>query len=140
MNDSLYKTSSLAVMLLWCLTNTGYAAPPIEPNEALLVNEEINSIAGLYFREYSLNQNGMIDYKTARQIILSTHNEYGNSVVHTKEHPLFYWHDHNHDGQMDMWVDQKVEGCACDVIPYEATYQEHQAREALGVKREAKGH
>jgi len=115
---------TISMILALTLTSIGHASPPLEPDETLLVNEEINSVAGLYFREYSLRQNGVVDYKTARQIILSEHNELGNSVVHTKEHPLFYWYDSNQDGKMEMWVDQKVEGCWCNVVPYQATYQE----------------
>ncbi len=118
------KLFAILMALLWNVNGSiAVAFPPMEPEESSLVNEEINSIAGLYFREYSLQNNGVIDYKTARQIITSAHNEYGNSVVHTNEYPLFYWYDGNQDGQMEMWVDQKVDGCACDVIPYEATYQ-----------------
>ncbi|MDR4500340.1 MAG: hypothetical protein MRJ96_02645 [Nitrospirales bacterium] len=101
-----------------------WAFPPIDPDETLLIHEDVNIIAGLYFREYSLKGNGLIDYKTARQIIISEHSAYGNTVVYTKEHPLFYWHDRNGDGRMEMWVDQKVEGCACDIVPYETTYPE----------------
>ncbi|GJL50273.1 MAG: hypothetical protein NPIRA01_15000 [Nitrospirales bacterium] len=124
---SVRKVSSLIVplFLLWSLTAIASAAPPIEPEDEYLVNEEVNSIAGLYFREYSLMQNGVIDYKTARQIIVSEYNEFWNTVVHTKEHPLFYWYDENQDGHMYMWVDQKVEGCSCDIILYEATYSEN---------------
>jgi len=111
-------------LLLWGLVSLVQAAPPPEPKEHYLVNEDVNSIAGLYFREYSLKRNGVIDFKTARQIIVSEYNEYWNTVVHTKEHPLLYWYDSNQDGEMEMWVDQKVEGCACDMILYETTYSE----------------
>ena len=93
------------------------ALPP-EPSEAYLVNEDVNIITGLYTREYSLAQDGIVDYKTARQIILSEYNEHWNSVVETKEFPLFYWHDANHSGQWKMYVDRQVEGCSCDIVPY----------------------
>ncbi|GJL63011.1 MAG: hypothetical protein NPIRA04_16650 [Nitrospirales bacterium] len=115
----------MPLVFLWNLTNIVYAAPPLEPEDEYLVNEEVNNIVGLYFREYSLKKNGVVDYKTARQIIVSEYNEFWNTVVHTKEHPLFYWYDRNQDGQTDMWVDQKVEGCSCDIILYEATYSEN---------------
>ena len=72
-----------------------------------------------HIREYSLSGDGTVDYKTARQIILSYYNEYWNSVVETKEFPLFYWHDANHDGDFEMWVDRQVEGCPCDIHRYE---------------------
>ena len=92
---------------------------PQEPSDDYLVNEDVNIITGLYIREYSLERNGVIDYKTARQILVSEYNEYWNSVVHTMEFPLFYWHDAHHNGQFEMWVDQKVEGCPCDIVPYQ---------------------
>ena len=90
-----------------------------EPNDEFLVNEDINIITGLYTREYALQGNGVVDYRTARQIVLSEYNEYWNSVVHTMEFPLFYWVDGDHDGQFDMWVDQKVDGMVCDIVPYQ---------------------
>jgi len=89
-----------------------------EPTEEYLVNEDINIITGLYTREYALQQDGVVDYKTARQIVRSEYNEYWNSVVYTLEFPLFYWADADHDGQFDMWVDQQVEGVPCDIVPY----------------------
>lgn len=98
--------------------------PPLEPSEEYLVHEDVNIITGLYTREYSLTATGVVDYKTARQIVLSEYNEYWNSVVETKQFPLFYWHDANHDGSFEMWVDEKVEGCLCDIHPYEPL-QEH---------------
>lgn len=92
---------------------------PLEPTDKYLVNEDVNMITGLYTRECSHDRNGIVDYKTARQIIISEYNEYWNSVVQTKEFPLFYWYDAQHHGQFAMWVDQKVEGCRCDIIPYQ---------------------
>lgn len=97
--------------------------PPKEPVEAYLINEDVNIITGLYPREYSLNGNGVVDYMIARQIILSEYNEYWNSVVETREYPLFYWYDENGDGEFEMWVDQKVEGCPCDIYPYQTGSQ-----------------
>lgn len=93
--------------------------PPQEPSENYLVHEDVNIMTGLYTREYSLTGTGIVDYKTARQIIISEYNEYWNSVVETKEFSLFYWHDANHDGTFEMWVDQKVEGCLCDIRSYQ---------------------
>ena len=94
--------------------------PPPEPEEAYLVDEDVNIVTGLYTREYSLRQDGVVDYKTARQIIISEYNKYWNSVVETKEFPLLYWHDAKRDGNWTMYVDQQVEGCACDIVPYES--------------------
>ena len=100
------------------------AMPPLEPEEAYLVDEDINIVNGLYTREYSLHQDGVVDYKTARQIIISEYNEYWNSVVETKEFPLFYWHDAKRDGNWTMYVDQHVEGCTCDIVPYQVKTEE----------------
>ncbi len=103
--------------------------PPPEPEEAYLVDEDVNIITGLYTREYSLNQDGVVDYKTARQIIISEYNEHWNSVVETKEFPLFYWHDANRDGTWKMYVDQQVEGCSCDIVPYQVKTEDTIAHE-----------
>ncbi|MEE8291067.1 MAG: hypothetical protein V3R80_06265 [Candidatus Tectomicrobia bacterium] len=91
---------------------------PQEPGDEYLINEDVNIITGFYIREYSLGRNGVADYRTARQIVLSEYNEYWNTVVQTEEFPLFYWHDANEDGQFEMWIDRKVEGCLCDIVPY----------------------
>ena len=103
--------------------------PPSEPDEAYLVDEDVNIITGLYTREYSLRQDGVIDYKTARQIIISEYNEHWNSVVETKEFPLFYWHDEKRNGEWAMYVDQQVEGCTCDIVPYQVKTEEQIAHE-----------
>ena len=90
--------------------------PRQEPGEHFMVSEDVNIVTGLYTRAYSLRQNGVVDYKTARQIIISEYNEYWNTVVHTKAFPLLYWEDDDQDGQFDMWVDQHGEGAP--VISY----------------------
>ncbi len=91
---------------------------PQEPGDEYLINEDVNIITGFYIREYSLGRNGVADYRSAMQIVLSEYNEYWNTVVQTEEFPLFYWHDANEDGQFEMWIDRKVEGCLCDIVPY----------------------
>ena len=101
------------------------APPPHEPDEAFLISEDVNIITGFYIRTYSLHDDGIVDYKTARQIILSEYNEYWNSVVETKENPLFYWHDPDHDGTFAMWIDREGNGCLCDMVPYTATYEDN---------------
>ena len=92
---------------------------PSEPDEKYLLHEDVNIITGLYTREYSLYNDGIVDFKTARQIIISEYNEFWDSVVETREHPLFYWYDANRDGHFDMWIDQKGKGCSCDIKPYD---------------------
>jgi hypothetical protein len=112
----------IVVMLLSLMTGgTGMAGDiPKEPGEDNLVNEDVNIITGLYVREYSLKQDGIVDYKTARQIIISEYNQYWNTVVQTVEWPLFYWIDENRDGNFDHFVDQQVQGNEEDIIPYVA--------------------
>ncbi len=117
-----YSATKILVGLLFAMTwiTPCFAGDlPPEPDEKSLISEDVNIVNGLYTREYSLHDNGIVDYRTARQIIISEYNEYWNSIVHTKEHPLFYWYDDDQDGQFDMWVDQKVEGCVCDIVPYQ---------------------
>ena len=84
------------------------------------MNEDVNIATGLYTREYSLHNNGAIDYRTARQIIDSRQNDYGNTVVDTTPHPLFYWYDEKGKGAFTMWIDPEGQGCQCDIVPYTA--------------------
>jgi hypothetical protein len=91
---------------------------PAEPDEEHLVNEDVNIVTGLYTREYSLRRDGIIDYRTARQIIRSEYNNYGDTVVDAAPYPLFYWYDAAESGRFSMWIDPKGEGCDCDIVPY----------------------
>lgn len=118
----------LGGMLAMSLTTSpAFAASlPLEPDETHLVREDVNIITGLYTREYSLTDTGVVDYKTARQIVLSEYNAYWNTEVETKAFPLFYWYDANHDGEFEMWVDEKVEGCLCDIHPSEPLQEQPQ--------------
>jgi hypothetical protein len=98
---------------------TGFAETlPSEPGDENLVNEDVNIVNGLYMREYSLRGDGTIDYRTARQIIRSEYNDYGDTVVDATPHPLFYWYDAEEDGVFSMWIDPKGDGCSCDIVPY----------------------
>ena len=117
-----HSSTALLAGLLFAMTWTNPCLAgdlPAEPDEKFMISEDVNIVSGLYTREYSLKDNGIVDYRTARQIIISEYNEYWNSVVHTKDYPLFYWYDDDQDGQFDMWVDRNVEGCRCDIVPYE---------------------
>jgi hypothetical protein len=91
---------------------------PTEPGEENLVNEDVNIVTGLYTREYSLHGDGIIDFRTARQIIQSEYNDYGDTVVEATPHPLFYWYDAEENGIFSMWIDPKGDGCSCDIVPY----------------------
>ncbi len=110
----------IGLALLLGLAGAAWAGGlPQEPSDAYLVNEDVNIITGLYIREYSLAGNGIVNYKTARQILVAGYNEYWNTVVETKAFPLFYWYDADQNGHFAMWVDQNVEGCACDIVRYD---------------------
>lgn len=91
---------------------------PVEPGDENLVEEDVNIVTGLYTREYSLHGDGVIDFRTARQIIHSEYNDYGDTVVEAMPHPLFYWYDANETGLFSMWIDPKGDGCQCDIVPY----------------------
>ncbi|HET9962235.1 MAG TPA: hypothetical protein VFQ34_07875 [Nitrospiraceae bacterium] len=111
--------------LLTISTNIAFAQNlPSEPDPERLVNEDVNVVSGLYIREYSLSGNGIVDFKTARQIIQAEQNAFGNTVVETLPHPLFYWYDEQDNGDFHMWIDQKGEGCRCDIVPYVASAAE----------------
>jgi len=57
----------LGVVLAFGGVSKGWSAElPSEPSEALLVNEDVNIITGLYTREYSLTGAEVVDYKTDR--------------------------------------------------------------------------
>ena len=117
------RTNILAVALglavMWSATGPVLAHPlPHEPGEERLVNEDVDIGVGFYFREYSLAQNGIIDYRTARQILSSEYDKHKKPVVQAKKFPLFYWYDEDQDGQFEMWIDRKVEGCLCDIVRY----------------------
>ena len=120
----------LAVVLGIASAAWAHELPP-EPSEASLVNEEANLLVGLYVREYSLAGNEVIDYRTARQILVSEQNAYGNTVVETKGYPLFYWYDADQNGHFAMWVDRQVEGCRCDIERYDTVPAGPQATSRL---------
>ena len=108
-----------SILLSLIIEGYGIAADmPKEPGEGNLVNEDVNIITGLYIREYSLKGDGVVDYKTARQIIFYEHNKFWNTEVETVEWPLFYWLDTDRDGIFDHFVDQRVEGNGDYIIPY----------------------
>lgn len=120
MNGRTYRLHWMCgILLSLVMEGNGLAAEmPKEPGEAKLVHEDVNIITGLYIREYSLKGDGIVDYKTARQIIFYENNKFWNTVVETAEWPLFYWLDDNRDGVFDQFVDQRVEGNGAYIIPY----------------------
>ncbi len=119
-NKANILTLVLSLSIILGATWPAMANPlPQEPADEYLVNEDVNIFVGFYYREYSLAQNGIVDYRTARQILLSEYDEYYSTVVEAKEYPLFYWYDDNQDGEFEMWIDRKVEGCPCDIVRYQ---------------------
>jgi hypothetical protein len=117
------KTTVFAAIGLVVLASVGESSfahnlPP-EPDEQYLVNEDVNVVNGLYTREYSSANNGIVDYRTARQIISSEYNDQWDTVVTANTHPLFYWVKTGAgDEPFEMWVDSKGDGCTCDIVPY----------------------
>ena len=111
----------VGVALMWGMAGVAFAIYlPEEPGDDFLVNEEIDTFVGFYVREYSLTQNGVVDYRTARQILGLGLTDNRDTELETKNFPLFYWYDEDQDGRFEMWVDRKVEGCRCDITPYQA--------------------
>jgi hypothetical protein len=107
------------IVLSFMLGNTGLAMDiPKEPGEENLLHEDVNIMTGLYIREYSLQGDGVVDYRTARQIIFYENNKFWNTEIETVEWPLFYWLDDDRDGIFEHFVDQRVEGNADYIIPY----------------------
>ena len=118
---SFHFRSALLVAAIFFSIPIPYSAAeslPAEPGDEKLVEEDVNIVTGLYTREYSLHGDGIIDYRTARQIIRSEYNDYGDTVVEATPHPLFYWYDAEENGVFSMWIDPKGEGCQCDIVPY----------------------
>lgn len=116
---ALVTTTMVIGMVLSGLAARGMANPlPPEPGTDSLVRENVDYVVGLYFREYSVADNGVVDYRTARQILFTRYGDPDAPVLDTKVFPLFYWYDSDQDGQFEMWVDRKVEGCACDIVRY----------------------
>lgn len=114
-----YRYWGLGAILSFVMVGTGIAGDfPKEPGEECLVNEDVNITQGFYFREYSSRQDGVVDFKTARQIYVAEYNEFWNTVVQTEEYPLFYWIDENRDGEFQHFVDQRVEGRQEDIVRY----------------------
>ncbi len=114
----------VGVALMWSTTGPALSIHlPQEPDDDRLVKEEVNTFVGFYIREYSFARNGIVDYRTARQILGFEPDQGGDTALQTKEFPLFYWYDEDQDGQFEMWVDRKVEGCPCDITPYQVGTQ-----------------
>ena len=121
MRDASLRTLIAVVLIfsIWISAGLAFAQElPAEPDEQYLVRENVNYVTGFYTREYSLAGNGILDYRTARQILHSEYHAYSDTVVEAKEYPLFYWYDADQDGHFLMWIDREVEGCRCDIVPY----------------------
>lgn len=54
------------ILLGLVMQGNGIAADmPEEPGEANLIQEDVNIMMGLYIRKYSLQGDGIVDFKTA---------------------------------------------------------------------------
>jgi len=95
---------------------------PTEPPDQYLVSEDIDTVAGLYFRNYAVLSN-RVNYRTARQIMSIAQEHLESDDIDVSQYPLFYWFDANGDGDYDdpgeMFIDQHMRGCGCDIKPYE---------------------
>ena len=95
---------------------------PTEPPDQYLVSEDIDTVVGLYFRNYAVLSD-RVNYRTARLIMTIAQEDLDRDYVDASQSPLFYWFDANGDGDYDdpgeMFVDQQSRGCGCDIKPYQ---------------------
>ncbi len=117
------QTICLSAILAICLacSGTGHAdsSLPTEPGEEFLVAQSSDTILGLLFRDYSLQGNGRVDYRTARHILGISYDDPASGEPDVASFPLFYWYDANQDGQWEMWVDREETGRLTDVVRYD---------------------
>ena len=104
-------THCLPMLLVLCLalptaSPAGSPLPP-EPGDDFLIEQTFDSVVGLLFRDYSLQGNGQVDYRTARHILGISYDDPASSRTGCSVAPLFYWYDRNHDGQWELWIDRE---------------------------------
>jgi hypothetical protein len=117
-------TSFISAILALCLAWPAVAAQTDfltreEPGEEFLVEQSYDTIVGFLIREYSLQGNGTVDYRTARQIIEVSYNDPAAGELGVAPYPIFYWYDVDQDGQWEMWVDRKGQGHLADIVRYD---------------------
>ncbi len=106
-----------AISLSFLTPASNWAAPmlPVEPDVELRVDELYDHESRMFVFLYSLKGDGEVDYVTARLVEMHSRSNYGNPVYYTRDHPLFYWHNHT------MWNDPEEDG----VNGNEKVYQEN---------------
>lgn len=90
---------------------------PAEPPEVYIVDDRVDTIIGFYYREYSILNNGRVNYITARKVFdILPEND---SIIVAADSPLFYWFDWNGNGKFEadeIWIDKEEKGI--DIEPY----------------------
>jgi len=85
----------------------------------------------LFFREFDMNGDGVVNYMTARRTYKVWLDEFGTPVVVTVGAPLFYWLDLNGNGEFEtgkgeMWSDQDEDGITGNERIYDTSHLEEQ--------------
>jgi len=85
----------------------------------------------LFFREFDMNGDGVVNYMTARRTYKVWLDEFGTPVVVTVGSPLFYWLDRNGNGEFEtgrgeMWSDPDEDGITGNERTYDTSPLEEQ--------------
>ena len=85
----------------------------------------------LFFREFDMNGDGVVNYMTARRTYKVWLDEFGSPVVVTVGAPLFYWLDRNGNGEFEtgkgeMWSDPDEDGITGNERIYDTSHLEKQ--------------
>ncbi len=85
----------------------------------------------LFFREFAMNGDGVVNYMTARRTYKVWLDEFGTPVVVTVGAPLFYWLDRNGNGEFEtghgeMWSDPDEDGLTGNERLYDTSHLEKQ--------------
>ncbi len=85
----------------------------------------------LFFREFDMNGDSVVNYMTARRTYKVWLDEFGTPVVVTVGAPLFYWLDRNGNGEFEtgkgeMWSDPDEDGITGNERIYDTSHLEEQ--------------
>ena len=94
---------------------------PDEPSDDCLVKQSYDTSVGLFFRSYSLQGDGQVDYRTARHIVAISYDDPATESLEVSPHPVLYWYDPHRDGRWEAWVDRDEQGSPANAIPYDGT-------------------
>ncbi len=109
----------LVLCLVWPAPSSANPSLPHEPGEELLVEQTYDTVIGLLIREYSLKNNGQVDYRTARHILGISYDDPASEALEVASHPFLYWYDANQDGQWEMWIDREEAGQLANAARYD---------------------